>query len=281
MKHSWKTRVTALMFSAAAIGAGALSVSCGVYGPPNVPSIDIPADSDGELSGSAEIPTLYGPPGISETDAEIDLDAMTDADFRNITDEQLISLSRQSHDGTLTLPAYLTVLRDADPALLTVAKYSASTDSEAKEIASDMISDVVAQNYTGDDAAGRWRVFGTDDSSRADVLIWDPSFFDMETQTLNAKVTKENMLLLAALREYPTDQRISVFVKEKGSRIVCTEYDLDYRYGGYGRSDTAALYGYTYFADRKTGRLTGYDSDQYDFFKEVEIPDSYHPYPDR
>ena len=70
MKRSWKTRVTALMFSAAAIGAGALSVSCGVY----------------------------RSPGVSETNAEIDLAAMTNADFRIITDEQLIALGRQSHD---------------------------------------------------------------------------------------------------------------------------------------------------------------------------------------
>lgn len=279
MKQSWKTRLTALMFSAAAIGAGALSVSCGVYGPPNVPSIDIPADSDGLLSGSEEIPTLYGPPGISETDAEIDLDAMTDADFRNITDEQLIALGRQSHDGTLTLPAYLTALRDADLAYLTVAKYSASTDSEAGEIATNMISDVSAHNYTGDDAAGRWWLFGTGDSSRAYVLIWDSSFFDMETQTLNAEVTEENMLLLAAMRQYPTERKLGAFVKKKGNRLVCTEYDLVYSFGDYGLSDTAALYGYTFFADKKTGRLTGYDSDQYDFFKEVEIPDTYHPYP--
>ena len=280
MKHSWKTRVTALMFSAAAIGAGALSVSCGVYGPPNVPSIDIPADSDGVLSGSEDIPTLYGPPGISETDSEIDLDAMSDDDFRNITDEQLIALGIQSRDAALASPAFLAARPVAEPARLTVADRSASTDSKAVEIATNLISDVSAYNITGDDAAGRWRLFEAGVGQKSYLLIWDSSFFDMETQTLNAEVTEENMLLLAAMRQYPTERKLGAFVKKEGDRIVCTEYDLVYSFGDYGLSDTAALYGYTFSADRKTGRLTGYDSDQYDFFKEVEIPDTYHPYPD-
>ena len=38
--------------------------------------------------------------------------------------------------------------------------------------------------------------------------------------------------------------------------------------------------GFTFSAEKQTGQLTGYDSDQYDFSKEAEIPDTFHPYPD-
>ncbi len=287
MKHSHRTRLTALMFSAAAIGAGMLMTGCSlarwggysVYGPPPVSELDETADSDGLLSGSAEIPTLYGPPGVSETDAEIDLDAMTDADFRSITDEQLIALGQQY--DTLEQPAFLSVRPDTNGVHFAVAAQSAATDAEAEARASERFPDLPVRNLTGEDAAGRWRLFEAGDHLLNYVLVWDASFLDMETQTLHADVTEENMLLLAAMRRPPSGGRIiGAFVTDDGDRLTCNVYDLCDSSGDYGLSDTVTLYGFAFSADKETGQLTGYDSEQYDFSKKVEIPDTYHPYPD-
>ena len=99
-------------------------------------------------------------------------------------------------------------------------------------------------------------------------------------QTLHADVTEETMLLLAAMRWIPGERVLGAFVKDEGSKLTCTEYYLIYSGGDYGLSDTATLYGFTFSADKETGQLTGFDSDQYDFSKEVGIPGTYHPYPD-
>ena len=279
MKKSWKTRVTALMFSAAAIGAGAISVSCGVYGPPNMPSIDIPADSDGLLSGSEEIPTLYGPPGVSETKAEIDLDAMTDSDFRSITDEQLIALGQQY--DTLEQPAFLAVRPDTDGVHFAVAGQSAETADAASALADALYPGLGVTHVTADEPAERWWLCEAGEELSNYALVWNKAFLDMETQTLHAGVTEENMLLLAAMRVPPSRGRsIGAFVTDDGDRLTCNVYDLCYSSGDYGLSDTATLYGFTFSAEKATGQLTGYDSDQYDFSKEAEIPDTFHPYPD-
>ncbi len=111
-------------------------------------------------------------------------------------------------------------------------------------------------------------------------LVPDKAFFDPETQTLHADVTEENLLQLAAMRAVLGKRVLGAFVKDEGDKLTCTEYYLLYSGGDYGLSDTAALYGFAFSADKATGKLTGFDSDQYFLSKEVEIPGTYHPYPD-
>ncbi|MBR3420114.1 MAG: hypothetical protein IKG82_15630 [Oscillospiraceae bacterium] len=276
MKQSWKTRLTALMFSAAAIGVGALSVSCGVYGPPNVPSIDIPADSDGLLSGSEEIPTLYGPPGISETDAEIDLDAMTDEYFRNMTDEQLIAIGKQY--TRLPVPAFCGTLPAGFPDRFSMTKKAADNQEEAFSLACEEFELKPDSIYEEKD--GCYWLYDAGSGIAYWYLVPDKAFFDPETQTLHADVTGENLLQLAAMRAVLGKRVLGAFVKDEGDQLTCTEYYLLYSGGDYGLSDTAALYGFAFSADKATGKLTGFDSDQYFLSKEVEIPGTYHPYPD-
>ncbi|MBP0967887.1 MAG: hypothetical protein J5722_09650 [Oscillospiraceae bacterium] len=286
MKKSGKTRLTALMFSAAAIGAGMLMTGCSlarwggysVYGPPPVSELDETADSDGLLSGSEEIPTLYGPPGVSETDAEIDLDAMTDADFRSITDEQLIALAQQY--DTLEQPAFLAVRPDTNGVHFAVAAQSAETADAASALADALYPGLGVTHVTADEPAERWWLCEAGEALYNYALVWNKAFLDMETQTLHADVTEENMLLLAAMQRPPSGGRIiGAFVTDDGDRLTCNVYDLCYSCGDYGLSDTATLYGFSFSAEKATGKLTGYQSDLYDFSKAVEIPGTFHPDP--
>ena len=111
-------------------------------------------------------------------------------------------------------------------------------------------------------------------------IVPDRAFYDPEAQTLNADVTEENMLLLAAMRVIPGERILGAFVKDEGDKLTCKEYYLLYSGGDYGLSDTATMYGFSFSADKETGKLTDYQSDLYGFSREVEIPGTYHPYPD-
>ena len=278
MKQTWKTRVTALMFSVSALGVGALAVSCGVYGPPNAAEIDIPADSDSVLSDADEIPAVYGPPEITDTDsgAAIDINALTDDDFRNITDEQLIALAQQYE--IMEQPAFLAVRPDTGGVHFAVAEQSAETADAASALADALFPRLDITHVTADEPAQRWWLCEAGEGLYNYALVWNKAFLDMETQTLHADVTEENMLLLAAMRRPPSGGRmIGAFVKDDGGRLICTVYDLCCSEGDYGLSDTAVLYGFSFSAEKESGQLSGYGSEQYDFSKEVEIPGTYHP----
>ena len=88
------------------------------------------------------------------------------------------------------------------------------------------------------------------------------------------------MLLLAAMRNISGKRRLGAFVTDEGDRLTCKEYDLLYSGGDYGMSDTVTLYGFSFSADKATGKLTDYQSDRYGFSRTVAVPDTYHPYPD-
>ena len=288
MKQSWKTRLTALMFSAAAIGVGALSVSCGVYGPPNVPEIDIPADRTDtphvtELNNDdfAEItlspkPETTEPEEISIPDAEIGLDAMTDEDFRNMTDEQLIAIGKQY--TRLPVPAFCGTLSAGFPDRPAMTKKAAENQEEAFALVCEEFELKPDSIYEEKD--GCYWLYEAGSGIAYWYLVPDKAFFDPETQMLHAEVTGENMLQLAAMRAVLGKRVLGAFVKDEGDKLTCTEYYLLYSGGDYGLSDTAALYGFAFSADKATGKLTGFDSDQYFLSKEVEIPGTYHPYPD-
>lgn len=277
MKHLWKTRATALMFSAAAIGAGMLSVSCSfnsynVYGPPPVSETDETSELPQTDSAGSEESGL--------TDAPFDLDAMTDDDFRHITDEQLIAMGRQIE--TMRSPAFFGYSEESDDygkTQVVFAEKSVNTFDEAKALAEEMAPGKQMQNLGSEDDVGVGWYFKAGDESDPDVLVWHPSFLDMETQTLRAEVSERTMMLLAAMRTIPGERVVGAFVKDEGDQLTCTEYYLIYSTGDYGLSDTATLYGFTFSADKTTGQMTGYVSDEYDFSKEVEIPDTYHPDP--
>ncbi|MBR3447481.1 MAG: hypothetical protein IKH27_06740 [Oscillospiraceae bacterium] len=293
MKQSWKTRLTALMFSAAAIGVGALSVSCGVYGPPNVPEIDIPADRTDtphvtELNDDdfAEItlspepettePETTEPETVSIPDAAIDLDAMTDDDFRNMTDEQLMAIGKQY--TRLPVPAFCGTLPAGFPDRFSMTKKAAENQEEAFSLASEEFE--LKPDSIYEEKGGCYWLYEAGSGIAYWYLVPDKAFFDPEAQTLHADVTGENLLQLAAMRGILGERVLGAFVRDEGDKLTCTEYYLLYSGGDYGLSDTAVLYGFAFSADKETGQVTGFDSDQYFLSKEVEIPGTYHPYPD-
>ena len=289
MKHSHSTRLTALMFSAAAFCTGMLMTGCtkpgyNVYGPPPVSEVN----SSGELPADSEFETLYGPPSVSEDgsdsepeeisipDAEIDLDAMTDDDFRNMTDEQLIAIGKQY--TRLPVPAFCGTLSAGMPDRFSMTKKAAETQEEAFSLACEEF--YLKPEGIYEEKGGCYWLYEAGSGIAYWYLVPDKAFFDPETQTLHADVTEENMLQLAAMRAVLGERVLGAFVKDEGEKLTCTEYYLLYSGGDYGLSDTAALYGFTFSADKATGQVTGFDSDQYDFSKKVEIPGTYHPYPD-
>ena len=265
MKQTWKARVTALMFSVSALGVGALAVSCGTNKPSNITGLS----------------TLYGPPDTAKVEygIAIDLNILTDDIFRNIPDMLLILLAQQYE--TLEQPAFLAVRPDTGGVHFAVAEQSAETADAASSLADALFPRLDIMHVTADEPAQRWWLCEAGEGLQNYALVWNKAFLDMETQTLHADVTEENMLLLAAMRVPPSCGRsIGAFVTDDGDRLTCNVYDLCYSSGDYGLSDTATLYGFTFSAEKATGQLTGYDSDQYDFSKEAEIPDTFHPYPD-
>lgn len=285
MKHSHRTRLTALMFSAAA--AGMLTTGCGwasLYGPPPVENVYGPPPVS-----ESEVDTLYGPPSVSENDAsssepeevsipdaEIGLDAMTDDDFRNMTDEQLMAIGKQY--TRLPVPAFCGTLSAGFPDWPAMTKKAAENQEEAFSLACEEFYPEPFGLY--EEKEGCYWLYDAGSGIAYWYLVPDKAFFDPETQTLHADVNEENMLRLAAMRWIPAERVLGAFVRDEGGKLTCTEYYLLYSGGDYGLSDTAALYGYTFSADKKTGQVTGFDSDRYFLSKEVEIPDTYHPYPD-
>ena len=121
MKHSEKTKRTALMFSAAVIGAGMLT-GCGsgseapycVYGPP---SYFESGTSDEETEPAAPVPETEP----AETTApvvpakQIDFRTMTEDEILNLPDEDLIALAQQFSAmdyHSVPLPAYRSFVPD-------------------------------------------------------------------------------------------------------------------------------------------------------------------------
>lgn len=279
MKRTWKTRLTALMFSAAAIGTGMLTNGCGqtnLYGPPPVSEIETEQLPVSETDSPAAETDFSEPEAVSMPDAEIDLDTMTDEDFRDLTDEQLITLGKQY--TRLKAPAFCGELPAGIGDQLSMTGKAAHSQEEAFAVA--CAEKIPQPESLFSEKKGCWWLYDAGSGMAYWYVVPDSAFFDPETQTLRADVTAENVLQLAAMRRIPGERVLGAFVKDEGNHFTCTEYYLLYSTGDYGLSDTASFYGFTFTADKETGQLTGFDSDQYDFCKTVEIPDTYHPYPD-
>ena len=110
-------------------------------------------------------------------------------------------------------------------------------------------------------------------------LVPDRAFFDPETQTLNAEVSEENMLLLAAMRDVSGERKLGAFVTDAGDHLVCNEYYLLYTARDDGLADTASLCGVKFRADKATGQVTNFVNEAddccfTDFQRTVEIPRS-------
>ena len=288
MKRAFKAVMLAAM-----IAAGAWTSGCRAENAETVPETELsepiiaePVDPDAMTEGAwtsgccaENAETVPGTEPSEPIIAEpVDPDAMTDEDFRQISDEMLIALGQQY--DSLKEPAFASERPDTHGTPFTTAALSASTDKGAETLASAMFPDLPIWNITDKKAAGRWRLYEAGANRNNYILIWDPAFLDMDAQRLNVEPTEEKMLLLAAMRDIPGEKKLGAFVTDADDTLICREYYLIYSIGDYGLSDTVTLYGFAFSADKATGQLTGYASDEYDFMREVEIPDTYHPYPD-
>lgn len=218
----------------------------------------------------------------------IDTSGWTEDELRNISDGDLIALGRDPY--AIGLPAvcdYLPSGLITRLPLLTETE-SAAEPAEANAIAAKRIGDdLIDQQPVAEDDEGRWwHYFGSAGVSH-DLLVFNKAFLDLETATLHAEVTEENLLLLTAIQCYEKYYFpcLGAFVEDEGNSFRCTQYYLHCVGGDYGMSDTAAVYAYTFTADKETGALEGFPfeglpNSHAELIKEIEIPDSYHACPE-
>lgn len=289
MKHSGKTKATALMFSAAAVAAGMLagctsdSAYC-VYGPPSYFE-DSASDEITEPAASetaAPETTAPEPPETTAPAKQINYYTMTEDEILNMPDEDLVALAQQFRSTDYHLierPSYRYFVPDYVEYLYKIADQSAADGADAEQIAWKILTPLGGPPPLVEEKSGFWWYYNGD-SMHSYLLVIDKAFADMETETLNAEVNEENMLRLAALRNHPGEYDIGAFVTDSGDSLTCTQYAVSIGGGDYGMSDTAVLVSISFSADKATGKLTDFRNDRIEYPRKAEIPDSYHPYPE-
>ena len=291
MKHSHRTRLTALMFSAAA--AGMLTTGCGwasLYGPPPVENVYGPPpvaelDND-DLIEITEMrtPETTAPAETSIPDAEydfqtpIDLDSLTDADFRNMSDEMLTAMAKDPTSLALQQPAFCGDLPADMQGSMRIAKQAAADREEADALVrADFIPEPAPDALLSEKQGCYW-LYCRGSGVISYFVVPDKAFFDPETLTLNADVTEENVLMLAAIRDVPGAKKVGAFVSDSGERLTCREYYFLYTARADGMQDTASLGSVTFSVDKATGQVNGFvneagDSYFCDSMQTVEVPD--------
>lgn len=214
----------------------------------------------------------------------VDTSGWTEDELRSISDGELIALGRDPY--ALGLPAVCDYL---PPGLITrlpllVETASAADLAEADAIVTKRIGgELAGQQPVAEDDEGRWWHYYGSSGVSNDLLIFNKEFLDMETAVLHAEVTAENLLLLTAIQCYDKYfiPCLGAFVEDEGDSFRCTQYYLHCVGGDDGMSDTAAVYAYTFTADKETGALEGYPFEglpdsRAELIKEIEIPGTYH-----
>ena len=285
MKHSHSTRLTALMFSAAAAGmltTGCTKPSYNVYGPPPVAELD-----DDDLIEITEMrpPETTAPAETSIPEPEydfqtpIDLDSLTDADFRNMSDEMLLAMAKDPTSLALQQPAFCGDLPADMQGSMRIAKQAAAVREEADALVrADFIPEPTPDALLSE-KQGCYRLYCRGSGVISYFVVPDKAFFEPETQTLNADVTEENVLMLAAMRDVPGAKKLGAFVSESGERLTCREYYFLYTAREDGMRNTASLGSVTFSVEKATGQVNGFvneagDSYFCDSMQTVEIPDT-------
>ena len=292
MKHSHNTRLTALMFSAAA--AGMLTTGCGMtslYGPPPVENVyGPPPVAELEDDDFAEItlspgPEMTEPAETKATDpvydfeTPIDLDSLTDADFRNMSDEMLTAMAKEQTMLSVQQPAFCGDLPADMQGSMRIARQAAADRAEADALVrADFIREPAPDALLSEKQGCYW-LYCKGSGILSYYLVPDKAFFDPETQTLHAEVNEENVLMLAAMRDVPGEKKLGAFVTDSGEHLTCREYYFLYTAREDGMQDTASLGSVTFSVDKATGQVTGFVNeagDPYfcDSMRTVEIPDT-------
>ena len=287
MKHSHNTRLTALMFSAAAVCTGMLMTGCtkpgyNVYGPPPVTELD-----DDDLIEITEMrtPETTAPAETSIPDAEydfqtpIELDSLTDADFRSMSAKMLLAMAKDPTSLALQQPAFCGDLPADMQGSMRIAKQAAAGRDEADALVrADFIPEPTPDALLSE-KQDCYRLYCRGSGVLSYFVVPDKAFFDPETQTLNADVTEENVLMLAAMRDVPGAKKVGAFVTDSGERLTCREYYFLYTAREDGMRNTASLGSVTFSVEKATGQVNGFvneagDSYFCDSMQTVEIPDT-------
>lgn len=287
MKHSHNTRLTALMFSAAAVCTGMLMTGCtkpgyNVYGPPPVTELD-----DDDLIEITEMrtPETTAPAETSIPDAEYDfqtpikLDSLTDADFRSMSEEMLLAMAKDPTSLALQQPAFCGDLPADMQGSMRIAKQAAAGRDEADALVrADFIPEPTPDALLSE-KQDCYRLYCRGSGVLSYFVVPDKAFFDPETQTLNADVTEENVLMLAAMRDVPGAKKVGAFVTDSGERLTCREYYFLYTAREDGMRNNASLGSVTFSVEKETGQVNGFvneagDSYFCDSVQTVEIPDT-------
>lgn len=248
----------------------------------NMPETAAPETAAAETAAVTETASTVTEPEIPAE--PIGTSNWTEDDLRNISDDDLILLSMQGREAGY--PAFCAQLPfESDTLTLVTARRSAADRAEADQIVAETFSNLLGQDLKLEDP-GRWWYYVTGSGLPHHVLVFDAAFFDRQTATLHADVTEENLLLLAAVHCYQAyGYSPGAFVHDTGDSLCCTQYFVSSVGGDWGMSDTAALYAYSFYADKETGVLEGYPFDglpnpRAELIKELEIPGTYHAYPE-
>lgn len=287
MKHSHNTRLTALMFSAAAVCAGMLTTGCthsgyNVYGPPPVAELD-----DDDLIEITEMrtPETTAPAETSIPDAEydfqtpIELDSLTEADFRSMSDEMLLAMAKDPTSLALQQPAFCGDLPADMQGSMRIAKQAAAGRDEADALVrADFIPEPTPDALLSE-KQDCYRLYCRGSGVLSYFVVPDKAFFDPETQTLNADVTEENVLMLAAMRDVPGEKKVGAFVTDSGEHLICREYYFLYTAREDGMRDTVSLGSVAFSVDKATGQVNGFVNEAGDSYfcysmQTVEIPDT-------
>ena len=276
MKKTVKNAMTALIFSVAVLGCGAISMSCGRNGTPNATESDTSetgiSAAETQAESKAETDTTTA---AIDTAEPIDFSALTEDEILNFSDAQFIAFAQQV-EKQVPSPSY-SAFRPAGG--YSIAERSAADDTEADAIAAELYEISQLEYHTEgypqflEEKVGFWRYYDFG-PHLGNILVTDKAFLDMETMALNAEVNEDNMLRLAALYNQLANE-IGAFVHDTGDALTCTEYAVQIAVGDYGMSDTAILTAHTFSVEKATGKLCDFYAEE-EILRSAEIPDSRH-----
>lgn len=208
------------------------------------------------------------PESAAEALQEGGTDGMDQDALQNLTDDDLIGFGKNFE--SFQAPAFLTARPVPDTATIIMAEKSASDDASAEALAAAIFPDASVKNITETKRAGIWRLYEAGADRYA--LVWDSAFLDMESMTLKAEATPDNLLLIASVMDMPDGRKLGGFIEDEGSQQRVKLYDLVYEKGEDGTADLVHIYGRDFTVSSADGRIEDFNSDWYFLHQKAVMP---------
>ena len=208
------------------------------------------------------------PASAAEALQEGGTDGMDQDALQNLTEDDLIGFGKNFE--SFQAPAFLTARPVPDTATIIMAEKSASDDASAEALAAAIFPDASVKNITETKRAGIWRLYEADADRYA--LVWDSAFLDMESMTLKAEATPDNLLLIASVMDMPDGRKLGGFIEDEGSQQRVKLYDLVYEKGEDGTADLVHIYGRDFTVSTADGRIEDFHSDWYFLHQKAVMP---------